>query len=516
MGEKKSSRSRARTVAVIELGSTGIRMAIANLRHDGGFDVLERASRPCGLGRDVFSGGSIGRAATKDVVATLGKFVELARGYGVAPEDVRAIGTSALREAENRETFVDRVSLQAGIDVRIVEDVEENHYMYLAVLKALGDDRAILSRANTVILEVGGGSTELMLLRRGKMVAAHSFRIGTVRLGAFLRSGSEASMDRYLDDNISTTLDVLETDMQLSSVRQAVVIGADVRFVASRAGREAGRACSIVDRKGFDDFVASLVALGADRGADNLGIGEAEAEELVPGLAIACKFLSRTAVEEVLVPDTTIRDGVLAAMAAGPDPELENELRKQVVASSIALGRRYRFDERHALHVAETALAIFDAMEREHGLDPSQRLRLEVAAILHDVGTFVRPSGHHRHSEYIIANSEIFGLHGDDLAVISSVARYHRKSTPTMAHQNFAALTRANRMAVYKLSAILRVADALDRGHGQRVSVAELERRGEYLVIRAGEGEDYSLERLSLAEKGDLFEDAFGLKAVLS
>jgi exopolyphosphatase/guanosine-5'-triphosphate,3'-diphosphate pyrophosphatase len=191
-------------------------------------------------------------------------------------------------------------------------------------------------------------------------------------------------------------------------------------------------------------------------------------------------------------------------------------MRAQIVASAASLGRKFHYDEAHSRHVADLSLAIYDSLVREHGMGARERLLLEVGAILHDIGTFIKTSGHHKHGEYIVANSEIFGLNRGDLTIVSNVVRYHRKAPPASNHLNFIALPREDRIVVMKLAAIVRVADALDRGHDQRLRDAAFERREERFVIRSPGAADLSLERLSLAEKGDMFEDVFGLEPVLS
>ena len=154
-------------VAAIEIGSTGIRLLIASIDETGSVNVLDRAGKPSRIGRDVFTTGSIGRDAIRESVAVLLSFRELLNGYGIEPDRTKVIATSALREAANRDTFLDRVQLQTGFKIRVVEDIEENHLMYLAVQQALQDERKFLSRNNAMVLEVGGGTPEIMLLRRG-------------------------------------------------------------------------------------------------------------------------------------------------------------------------------------------------------------------------------------------------------------------------------------------------------------------------------------------------------------
>lgn len=520
-------------VAVIEIGSTGIRFVVAQVDGSGGFAILDRAGKPSRIGRDVFTNGYVSREAVRESVAVLLGYKELLKGYGIAPGEAMVIATSALREAANRDTYVDRIALQTGFRVSVVEDIEENHLMYLAVQHALQDERRVLSRSNAMILEVGGGSTEIMLLRRGRMAASHSLRIGTVRVDELVRGAGTAPayLRQFLEDNVRTACDLLEEELPLESVKTFIVIGSDARLAAARLASERFEEYSVLGREAFVGFADEVSALSPEDCVAKLRVPWSEAEGVGPGLQIERLFLERTGAESVVVPNVSIREGLLLTVARGPDTEHEAEMRRQVAASAASLGRKFHYDEAHSSHVAALCLSLFDALRPEHGLGERERLLLESAAILHDIGTIVRTSGHHKHSEYIIQNSEIFGLTHGELTIVANVARYHRKAPPSTTHVNFIALPREDRIVVMKLAAILRVADALDRGHDQRLKEVEFERREDRLVIKAagaaragaaraeagpGSAGDFSLERLSLAEKGDLFEDVFGLEPILS
>jgi len=511
-----------RLVAVIEIGSTGIRLLIASVDGVGGFSILERAGKPSRIGREVFTGGLVTRDAIRESIAILAGFKELLRGYGIEPQEATVIATSALREATNRDTFIDRVALQTGFRVTVVEDLEENHLMYLAVQHALEDEPRILSRSNAMILEVGGGSTEVMLLRRGRMAGSHSLRIGTVRIDELVRGTGQASssLRQFLEDNVRTACDLLDEELELEGIKTFIVIGSDARFAASKTAEERYGTYSVMSREDFVAFAEEAGGLSPEDLVARLGVPWSEAEALGPGLTIQRLFLERTGAETVVVPSVSIREGILHTLAHGPDPEHEEEMRRQITASAISLGRKFRFDEEHGTQVARLALVFFDALRREHGLGDRERLLLEAAALLHDIGTFIRSSGHHKHSEYLIQNSEIFGLARSEQVVVACVARYHRRGQPTNAHLNYIALPREDRILVLKLGALLRVADALDRGHDRRVGAVSVERREDRFLIRAessegGPAPDLSLERLSLAEKGDMFEDVFGMEPTL-
>lgn len=395
--------------------------------------------------------------------------------------------------------------------------------MYLAVQNALQDEKRILSRSNAMILEVGGGSTEIMLLRRGRMTAAHSLRIGTVRVDELIRGSGSAPefLHQFLEDNVRTACDLLEGELPLDTVKSFILVGSDARLAAARVASERNDNYAVIERDAFVRFADEVAALSVEDCVARLRVPWSEAEGLGPGLAIERLFLERTGAERVVVPSVSIREGILLASVRGPDPEHEEEMRAQIAASAASLGRKFRFDEAHANQVSRLSLSLFDALAVEHGLGRRERILLEAAALLHDVGTYIKTSGHHKHSEYIILNSEIFGLNRSELTILANVARYHRKQPPSNAHVNYVALPREDRIIVLKLAAILRVADALDRGHDQRVGDAVFERREDRLQIRAdissrGGSVDLSLERLSLTEKGDMFEDVFGLEPILS
>ncbi len=507
----------AGTVAVIEIGSTGIRLLVANVRPDGSYEILENAGKPSSLGRDAFTTGSVSREATHECIAVLRGFREILKTYGIEPLDARVVAMSAIRDAENRDAFVDRVAMRTGFKVLIVEDIEENHYMYLAVQHALGEDARYFARSNSIILEVGGGSTELMLLRRGRIVAAHSLRLGTVRVEEQVKAaaGSGAYLMRILSDNVRTVCAGLEEDMSLGSIKHFMVIGSDARFAAQNVGTDVRENYRIIPKKNFIHFVDRLHGMTVDEIVSAYRLPYGEAEAAVPGLIIASLFLERTAAEDLVVPNVSIREGILLAIAGGKTSEIERELHGQVMASARNLGKRYHFDENHAVWVASTALFMFDRLASLHGMGARERLLLDVAAMLHDIGIFIRASGHHKHSEYIVQNSEIFGLQRDELFIIANIVRYHRKAGPVAAHVNYMSLSREDRLVVLKLSGLLRLADALDRSHTQHFSLVELELKEDHLLLHSDCAGDLSLERLSLAEKSDIFDDVFGLKVII-
>ena len=506
-----------RLTAVLDVGSSSFRLTIVDRHADGTWAVVDRAVKPVPLGRDVFSSGRIGRATLTRGVQVLSGFCELLAGWRIAPADTLVIGTSALREARNGDTFVDRVALRTGLRIDVVGEVEESQLTYLAVRQAVSAELPELLRATSLIVEVGGGHTTLILVRRGRISALRTLKVGTVRMGRPLQfaPSADAPPREIVEESMRPTLSTVEKDLRLTRVGTFIAIGSDVSIPAETAGGPGAGPISRLSRADFDRFIEGAIAKPVADVVRDLHISYSDAELLVPSLLMYRSFLDLTAAEEVIVARVSVREGLLIRHGAAPSVRAPGELRAQVTANAISLGKRYRFDELHARHVALLACRLFDALQEEHGLDASSRLLLEVSAILHDIGMVIRASGHHKHGYYIVNNSEIFGLDGRDRTVVANVVRYHRRALPSPSHVSYMSLTRADRIVVNKLAALLRVADALDRSHQGRVRELQVEKTEDEVTLRCSYGGNLALKILALERKADLFQEVFGLRVRL-
>ncbi|MDR0584248.1 MAG: HD domain-containing protein [Treponema sp.] len=506
-----------RLVAVLEIGSTGIRLLVAEI-HGRKWKAVDHAGRPVALGRDVFTSREISRESVLECLSVLQSYRELLAGWGIAAADIHVIATSALRVARNRDVFIDRVRQETGFNLSIVEGIEENRLMYLAVRFALKQDLPLFWKANSMIIEIGGGSTEIMLLRRGQMVAAHSIRLGTIIIDqrSRLGMGGGFSPERYLNESIRNTSGFLNDELDLTHVRTFVVAGSDARFAADMVGSELNENCRIIDRNDFISFAEKVRSFSIEECVQKLKISYADAEGFIPGILTLRLFLDQTGASRLVVPQVSIREGYLIDLTMGVDSELQEDFFSQITASAVNLGRKFHFDEAHSRHVAFLCMILFDALAKEHGMNRRQRMMLETAAILHDIGMYIMGSGHQKHGQYIVANSEIFGLHRDEMGIIANVVRYHRGDPPSESDFEYVTLQREERILVLKMASILRVADALDRGHSQQIKNITVERRTETLALHTERVYDLSLELIGIEEKAGLFQDVFGYKVILS
>jgi exopolyphosphatase/guanosine-5'-triphosphate,3'-diphosphate pyrophosphatase len=507
----------AKPEAVIEIGSTGIRLLVAEITHDGKRNILDRSDLPVSLGRDVFTVGSISRDSLLQSLSILKRYREQLAGWGITPEETTAVATSALREAKNRDPVCDRIMVKTGFRVKVIDGIEENRLMYLAVTECLKDEAVSVREQDSIILEVGGGSTEMMLIEKGKMAGAHSMRLGTVIIEQQLKVmlGSLDDARRYIEEFIRNTKGSLNNELNLSKVQQFIAIGSDARIAAIYCGKPVSPFLWQINREDFDRFVNELQAYSTEEIIAHFKLSYSDAQSLHISLLAYKLFIKLTNVKTIIVPETSIREGLIISKKAGANTELEQEFYTQITASALNLLRKYNGDEKHAQYVRMISLKLFDALKDELGLEHKARMLLETAALLHDVGMFIRADDHNIHSKYIIEHSEIFGLSKDESTIVAEIAKYHRGTIRPQDNTQFLELPRDGRLTILKLTAILRVADALDRAHTQRISEFKISFTNDTMTMTTNGQHHNVLEKIAVTEKSDMFESVFGYRVIL-
>lgn len=505
-----------RLIAVLDMGASAIRLIIGEIAPNRSVRTIEEASKGVRLGRDTFSSGSIRSGTIDAALSALENFRRVIDGYGVV--ELRAVATSAVREARNMDLFLDRIQRRTGIAFSIIDEAEESRLLFLAVKQDLRR-RAPLRGGWTLLVEVGGGSTSLTLLHQGKPNRSAVYALGAIRLRQQLdlRKLTHDVQVSLLKRTIANMIEEIRIDIPLRRVTHVVAVGGDVRFAAGQVAETAADGDSVreIPRESFLAFCDQVERDDEERLVERFRLPAVEAETLVPSLLVYRALLGETRARKLVVSSASLRTGVLLDAAAPADRAGWLEFDEQVLASAEALGHKHRFDRNHGHHVAVLALQLFDAMCDDHGLGPRERLLLQVASLLHDIGVFVSLRAHHKHSQYLLAASQIFGLSNEETAVVANVARYHRRGPPQKAHLPYVALDRGDRLNVNKLAAILRVANALDAEHLQKVTSLRLERRPRSWVLEIDGTGDLTMEQLAATARADLFADTFGQELVI-
>lgn len=506
----------ASAAAVIDIGTTQIRMAIAQIGSDDEIQILERLSQAVNLGKDTFSKGMIRKSTIEECVRVLKSYRRLLVEYQIVqPSQIRVVATSAVREATNRLAFIDRVYIATGIEIELIDEAEVNRITYLGI-KPFLESEPELESGCTVIIEVGGGNTELLLVENGDVVFSHTYRLGSLRLREMLQAYNtpKSQARTILDSQIQRIVDEMVTHVSQQGVVKLMTLGGDMRFAASLLIPDwDSKHIGHIPTKKLEHFTNHILSWSEDQLIQKYHLTLADAETLGPSLLAYLLLAKALRLDEVLVTNVNLRDGLLKEMVIRDT--WSEDFTRQVSRSAIELGRKFNFDETHARHVAELSVKLFDALKEEHHLDQQHRRLLYVAALLHEIGQYVSSRSYHKHSMYLIRHSEVFGLSQNQILLVALVARYHRRSSPKSTHEGYLSLDRDTRVAIAKMAAMLRVGDALDRSYSQRVNDFHCLREDSRLVISVPRVEDLSLEQLALKQKGTLFEETFGMTVLL-
>ncbi|OHB81963.1 MAG: exopolyphosphatase [Planctomycetes bacterium RBG_16_64_10] len=506
----------AKPVAVIDIGTSAIRMAIAEIGPEGQIHKLETLTQDVQLGRDAFTRGAIGRATIEDCVRVLKSYRQMLDEYQITRSDrIRVVATNAVREAENQLAFLDRIYIATGFQVEPTDEAEVSRITYLGIQPYLRREPA-LANATALVLDVGGGSTEVLVVRGSDVLFSHSYKLGSLRLREMLEAyrAPTGQLRNIMESQIRRTVEQIVQQVASHPHLEMIALGEEIRFAASQVQPEVGGdGLARIPIRSLQPFVDMVLDTSVDELVQSLHLTFANAETLGPTLLSNVSVARALKLKDVYVGNVDLRDGLLREMAVAS--RWTEESFKPVIQSVLDLGRKYQFDERHARHVAELAKMLFHELRSEHRMDARYELILCVAALLHEIGTFVGTRNHHKHTFYLITNSELFGLRTEDLDLIGLVSRYHRGDSPKPNHEKYIMLDREQRIAVAKLAALLRVADALDRSRSQRVQQLHCQRDNGRLVISIPNVDDLSLEELALKEKGPLFEEIFGLQVLL-
>jgi exopolyphosphatase/guanosine-5'-triphosphate,3'-diphosphate pyrophosphatase len=502
-------------VAVIDIGTSAIRMAIAEVTSNSQVQTLESLSQGVRLGKDTFTRSEISRATIEETVRVLKSYRQKLEEYGITrPDQVRVVATSAVREAVNRLALIDRIYMSTGLTIEPIEEAEVHRITFRSIQPLLLNEPT-LAESQTVICEVGGGNTELLLVDRGNVAYSHSYRLGSLRLRQAMESfrAPQDKVQGIMQSEIERSLEDVP-DLIPPGDRRLIGLGGDLRFAVrqfvSNWDPQTLAPLKISDLEKLTDKVAPMTD---DAIVRRFHLPFPDAETLAPALMTYLHLARTLGVDKIFVSSANLRDGLLREMAEGWT--WTEDFRRQIFRSAIELGRKYNFDEEHGIHVAHLGRQLFQALKDEHKLDSRYELILSLAAMLHEIGRYVSNTSMHKHSMYLITNSDLFGLGSQDMLLVGLVARYHRRALPKSTHPGFNTLDRDRRVAVLKLAAILRLAIALNASRSQRIHELQCTRNKQRLIFTVPDVEDLSVEQLALKQSSGMFEDVFGLKVQL-
>ena len=471
-----------RIIAAIDIGTNSIHMVVAKVSPSG-FEVITREKDNTRLGE---GGGDMKMLSPEAIERGVEALRNMRRIADAHKASVFAVATSAVREAKNSSDFIDRVSNEAGIEIEIISGVEEARLIHLGVLQALP-----LSDKRSLLIDIGGGSTEVVIFDHTEELFVRSFKIGAVRLSnRFFPNGSThpasvPSCSKF----IASTVEPVK--------REVLKLRHEVAIVSSGTGETLARMCWMLTHDDMprsmngviftaDELhqVTRMIAMStlAERSRLN-GLDADRVDIILAGALILDTLAESFAITSFMYCDYALREGVLLDAAQRLDPDVNNDLHNVAIQSARKLAERCDDDPSHSLNVSRLSCMLFDEIAHSYELDPHHRLYLEAAAVLANVGLVVSHARHHLHTYYIVRNADLVGFTDHEIELIAQIARYHRKSEPKPQHAAFAALSETDQHSVRMLSAMLRIAIGLDRTHDGRTTSVSVSQKNKSLQI---------------------------------
>lgn len=509
--------------AAIDIGTNSMHLVVARADPDGGFDVLTTEKEMVRLGSGAGEMKRLAPDAIDRGIAALERMTEVAKSFGAV--DLSAVATSAVREAENQQEFLDLAREVAGVEVEVISGFEEARLIHLGVLQAL----AVFDR-RLLLIDIGGGSTELLVGKGETPLEARSMKLGAIRLTErFFTSDKE-------DAEVDTSPEAIEACRQyvrnalapvareLSGHQPEIAIGSSGTIGTVATMVAAGRGETIRQLNGATFSAEELEGLvtrlehstQAERRGMS-GLDEKRIDIIVGGVILLSEIFQALDVSELTVSEYALREGVLLDRFGGSTSAGLDRLVDLRRSNTERLAEQLDPDPDHAKHTAVLATGLFDRTVDLHGLSASERELLWSAAVLHNVGLFISHSSHHKHSYYVIRNSEqLTGFTQHEIELISVIARYHRKSHPSEKHAEFASLSDDDKDLVRLLAGMLRLAIGLDRRHAgavRSVRVFSDEVNGNLTIEPVGDADaDLDLEIYAATERSRLLSKALGVQ----
>lgn len=517
-GTGKNARARGASpvfplrAAAVDVGSNAVRLLVAEFSSPQNYTVIRADRSAIRLGHGVFVSGHLSTRVMTDAVGVMAEYASHMRELGVTRH--RAVATSAVRESSNGKGFLARVRRASGLELEVISGSEEARLVCRAVASRLD-----LGRGVWMMADLGGGSVEVSLADGTGVLWSESHTMGSVRLleelaGASAEPGGFLRLLQEYAETLRIPGGLLD-----QSPAGFIATGGNMETLAQMAAAAPGPdGVARLPVSTLSRLIRQLARLSYRERVAELGLREDRADVILPAAIVYERLARLSGLKEITVPFVGVREGIVLdladRLASGLPPAGARE--QQVHQACLALGRKYRFDEAHGIHVARLALELFDQLRQVHQLGEGDRAILQAAALLHDIGSFVSYNRHHKHSLYLIQQADLPGFAPAEIQRAANVARYHRRSLPKLEHEAYAALDLRGRAAVSKLAALLRLADALDREHRQKVSSLRANvSRGTLSLTLGGEG-DLLLEGWALKRKADLLKKTYGLSAEVS
>jgi len=496
--------------AAIHIGASSISMLVTSAAEGSEGEQIEYLEKSTSLAHDIFRNEEISKPTIERCVETVNGYLAVLLELGVQADhpSIRIVASNIVAEASNKNIFTNRLLIGCGVPVEVLDDGEMTRLIYLKTRRRLHDTPVMLKR-NTLVVHAGPGTTRVLYFQKGKIASYNSYRIGTSRVGEEARDGFDDSrkVQKVMREEIHTHLETLLEDYAEEDVQEVVLIGYEIQLMSQHIPGLKDSRCSV---ENLDHFCDAFARLDDDTAVAKFHLRYRTTESILPALLINLCIAQALNLEAVHISASDYERGLLLDLHQSETAS--NDFSEEVGGSAWALAKKFRVNKKHAKNVSRLALKLFDDLQELHLLGEHDRLLLHCAALLHESGGFISQVAHHKHSQYLILHSDIFGLSSSDISLVALLTRYHRNSPPKQNHALYRDLDTAQQIRVSKIASLLRIADALERTHSGRISDFDIRITKKKMHLHLHGITDASVERLAMRSKGNLFQNIFGLE----
>ena len=511
------------TFAAIHLGSFELEMGIYEISAKSGVRQIDHVRHMIALGRDTFDTGKISYPLVEEICQVLEEFGRIMKTYQVT--DYRACATTALREAQNSRIILDQIQVRTGIRIYVVSNSEQRFTSYKALASRDADFQKTI-QTGTAIVDIGFGSLQISLYDKDALVSTQNLPLGVLRLKHYMTqvqatARQEQSLIREIIDNELVTYRKIY--LKDRDIQNLIGIGTPILTMYYRMdGLTAQK--NRISREEFNHFFGRLCTMNMDQIEETFDVNAEYAALLFPAAAILKRMFELTGAQGLWVPGIRIEDGIAAEYAQEKGLlKFNHDFDNDIIVASRNMARRYKCHMSHVQTVESEALLVFDSLKKYHGLGERERLLLRIASVLHSCGKFVTMRDASNRAYNIIMATELIGLSHLERELVANIVRYQMqpfKYNEVVVHQDEVGSRRLATpenlvMVVAKLTAILRLANSMDRGHRAKLAGSRIAVKDKKLVITTDCPEDVMLEDLSIQQKSDFFEEIFGIRPVL-
>ncbi|MBI1858964.1 MAG: Ppx/GppA family phosphatase [Candidatus Melainabacteria bacterium] len=512
-------------IAAIDLGSNSFHIVVVEINPETqSFKVLDRLRETVRFGTFTEPSHELTKKDMKKGMDTLKRFKKLAEGHHV--NEIFASATSAIREAINGKEWLNKVKQELDIDAHVISGVEEARLIYLGVLSTFE-----LKRKRACIVDIGGGSTELIVGDEQFIYHLSSIKLGAVRLTA-QELKSETNIKEkfeFIEKNIESLLTTkIQEIKDAGGFKTLIGTSGTIQTIAridyrmhnfTDAESTLNLNQYVIPYHSVESIIEKMISVPKSKRANTFGISKNRAEIILAGALILKLVMKNLNTKEIIYCDRALREGLIVDKLLQKGI-IKNRLQYQQTIrqrSVLELAKKYHFPEEHSKHVQKLSSIIFDKTKGIfHNYEDKEKELLEASAILHDIGSLVAHNDHHKHTYYLIKHSGLIGFNDEEVEVIANIARYHRRSNPKDSHANFHKLPKEHKKLVKDLSTFLRIAEGLDKGHKCAIKDIEVstnsdKKKVKFKLLSNIKDYDCSLEKWSATGKSKEFKKEFGV-----